>query len=367
LNINTEILLNFVINRGWLLFNENEKFYFLKPPTHFEFSDDFSFQIPRISQTVDYERFLLNSIQIIADIYELNDDDLVKIIEYESEILSIRIVDKDTLDGSISFSRFENLIEKIKSILLSTASFVISKDPLFTKSLNEAEKYLNHCTFLQTEKGSYISKINLPTTEKLVEETLFGEQAIYAKDINLRIKHIISYLNDEIFSDKEIDVDFEYIQQRKHLINLNLLKQFEEFYTKVEIENVHFTFDGVESSKSFSVEKMDSKKLNRLEDFIKNVDEILNTQSDMTVVGKIIALRSRNPDGTTNTIRVLGITEDRLPVMISANLNSEDYKKAIELHKDKTQIIIKGLAKKEKTQYRFLRVDSLESARNDST
>jgi len=112
---------------------------------------------------------------------------------------------------------------------------------------------------------------------------------------------------------------------------------------------------------------MDSKKLNRLEDFIKNVDEILNTQSDMTVVGKIIALRSRNPDGTTNTIRVLGITEDRLPVMISANLNSEDYKKAIELHKDKTQIIIKGLAKKEKTQYRFLRVDSLESARNDST
>jgi len=139
LNINTEILLNFVINRGWLLFNENEKFYFLKPPTHFEFSDDFSFQIPRISQTVDYERFLLNSIQIIADIYELNDDDLVKIIEYESEILSIRIVDKDTLDGSISFSRFENLIEKIKSILLSTASFVISKDPLFTKSLNEAK------------------------------------------------------------------------------------------------------------------------------------------------------------------------------------------------------------------------------------
>lgn len=361
MRINTHILIAFLVNRGWHVTDKNDKFFLLQAPDDLSFPADYLFQIPFNEATVDYERFLKISVEIISEIYELRFDDIVKIIESESEIFSLRIIDENTNDGSISFGRFETLLEKIKSILTSTASFVISKDPLFAKSLNEAEQYLNHCTFLQTEKGSFISKINLPTNQKLVEETLFGEQPIYAKDINTKIKDVILYLNNEIFSNKEIILDYEYIQVHKELINIKLFRQFEELYSKVDIKDIEFSFDNVESSESIIVNDMDSKKLNRLDSFIKTVDEILNAETNMIVTGTIIALRSRNPDGTTNSIKVLGITEERLPVTITANLNSEDYKTALELHKDKSQVRLTGLAKKEKTQYKYLRVDNFEA------
>ena len=361
MKIDTDILLNFLLNRGWKIEEKNNKFYYLKAPDHFSFTNNYVFSLPHNKETVDFERFLSNSIKIIAEIYELNLDDLIKIVESESEVFSLRIIDKNTTDGSISFNRFETLLEKIKGILISTASFVISKDPLFTKSLDEAEQYLNHCSFLQTEKGSFISKINLPTKEKLVEQTLFGEDAIYAKDINQRIKSIISYLNNEILSSSDISLDYEYIKQNREFINIKLLKQFEDLYSKVDIKDLEFSFDSVESSERIIVKNMNNQKLKRLDSFIQRVDEILNAEINLIVTGKIIALRSKNPDGTTNSIKVTGITEDRLPVTVSANLSSDDYKYAIELHKEKIQVKLTGLAKKEKTLYKFIRVNKFEA------
>lgn len=357
MSLDINILLNFLTNRGWDIVDRNDKFHFLKPPLNFRFPDGFSLQIPLNEETVDYDRFLLNSIDIIAEVYELKLEDLTKIIEFESEIFSLRIIDENTADGSISFTRFEIMLEKVKSILVSTASFVISNDPLFAKSLNEAEMYLNHCTFLQTEKGSFISKVNLPTSQRLVEETLFGDQAIYAKDINNKIKNVIEYLNNEIFSEKDIVIDSAYIEQNKEFINIKLLRQFEDLYSKVEIKDVEFSFNSIESSQSFIVNGMNGHKLSRLNFFIKKVDEILNAEANMAVTGKVIALRSKNPDGTTNAVSISGITDERFPVVIIANLSSEDYKRAIEFHKEKSQVRISGLAKKEKTQFKFLRVD----------
>ena len=361
MNINPNILLSFLLNRGWKFEKQNERFIYLKAPALFSFPSNYIFILPYNKKTVDFERFLSNSIKIIAEIYEISVDDLIKIIESESEVFSLRIIDENTKDGSISFGRFETLLEKIKNILLSTASFVISKDPLFTRNLDEAEKYLNHCSFLQTEKGSFISKINLPTKEKLVEQTLFGYDGIYAKDINQRIKSIITYLNNEIFSGINISIDYQYIKQNSKFINIKLLKQFEELYSKVKIKNLEFTFDSIESSERIIVNNMNNEKLRRLDSFIQRIDEILNAETNLIVTGKIIALRSKNPDGTTNSIKVSGITKDRLPVTVSANLSSDDYKYAIELHKEKKQVKLTGLAKKEKTLYKFIRIDKFET------
>lgn len=361
MKINIDILLTFLTNRGWEIKENNDKFVSLKAPVQFSFPENYLFRIPHNRETVDFDRFLSNAVEIIAEIYELRIDDLIKIVENESEVFSLRIADQNTTDGSISFKRFEILLEKIMGLLISTASFVISKDPLFAKSLSESEQYLNHCTFLQTEKGSFISKINLPTKESLVEQTLFGDDTIYARDINQRIKMIISYLNNEIFSGNDLVIDYEYIQANRDLINLKLLKQFEELYSKVEIKDIEFSFDSVVSSEKFFVNDMNQQKLDRLDSFIKHVDEILNAEVNMVVTGRIIALRSRNPDGTTNSVKVIGTTEQLLPVTISANLSSEDYKRALGFHSEKAQVMLIGLAKKEKKEYRYLRVDSFEA------
>ncbi|MFD0963095.1 hypothetical protein [Pseudofulvibacter geojedonensis] len=360
---NSEILVNFLTNRGWTLEGKNPMFFLLKPNIDFSFPENYLFKIPHNYETIDFDSFYNKSLEIISEIYDLKHDDLIKIIEQGSEILSLRIVDSFTEDGSISLQRFEKFLEKIKGILSSTASFVINKDPLFSKSSIEVEQYINHCNFLQTEKGSFISKINLPTNTLLVNNSLFEEDAIYASDVNNRIKNTISYLNHEIFSNKDIMVDYNYIQENRQFINLKLLKQYYEFYTKVEIQNIEFSFDNIEYSDKILVNDMNGYKLSRLDSFINQVDEILNADSNISVVGKIISLSSRNPDGTTNSIKVSGVTDDGelKPIVITANLTSEDYRKALEFHGEKTRIRLTGLAKKEKTYYKYLRLDSFEN------
>ena len=60
--------------------------------------------------------------------------------------------------------------------------------------------------------------------------------------------------------------------------------------------------------------------------------------------GHIIALKSKNPDGLKNSVTFTGI-HDNLPMIASANLDSEHYKDAIEAHKLKQYITVRGLAK----------------------
>lgn len=51
---------------------------------------------------------------------------------------------------------------------------------------------------------------------------------------------------------------------------------------------------------------------------------------------------------------------DNLPMVANANLDSEHYKDAIEAHKLKQNITIKGLAKRTKTRARFIEITNFE-------
>ena len=350
-----EKIISFLSNRGWAQAGQSAKFVELKPPAEFNIDENFRISVPIDLNKVDIKPYIENLITIIADFYSLSTDDLSLILEKENTILKVRVYDEKTKDGRISFNRFEELINKLKSILTDTASFVIDKSVTSLRTPKEAYKYINLCNVLQTEKGSFVTKIQLPSKELIKDKELFNQQEIYSEDVNQRLSDVLSFVNDSVFNVDAPNVTDEYLIENEQNINIKLLKDIETFYDKAELKNIDFSFHNISESRVIETQDVTKEKLFRLSSFVDQIIDKSFETINMTLRGKITTLKSRDPDGLRNNVTIGGLYND-LPVVGIANLDSDSYKDAIEAHKLKQYINISGLARKTKSRVRFVEV-----------
>ncbi len=350
--INNNII-SFLTNRAWIIEKEENKFVGLKPPIEFHLSDDYLLYIPKTLEKADSNVYINNILNIIGDFYSLSNEELCVILQKENDILKVRIHDAQTREGKIQLNRFEELINSIRKILCDTANFVIHKDVFGDIDTDEASRYLNYCNFMQTEKGSFIANIQLPTKETIKEDTLF-EKKINSQEINYKLFEVLSFVNQEII-EKEKEFTEDDLIENHNNINVRLYKDIEALLEKTNIENIDFTFHSLESSNSVFSRGITKNKVFRLNQFIEKVQSHIIEEGIFTIKGQITSLSSKDPDGFKNKVTYLGLLENN-PVKVYASLNSENYKRAIEAHKLKEYISIKGLAKKTKNTVKFIEV-----------
>ena len=350
---NTKII-SYLSNRGWILNSETTKFQFYSAPESFGFEDQYLLPVPFNTESTDYNRFLKNTLNILAEIYEVSIDELAAIIEDDSAIFSIRIEDNDTVDGKIGFDRFEELIEGVKELLLDTASFVISPSIQVNSKPPEAYKYLNHCRFLQTDIGSFIAKIELPFNTIIKENEVFTSE-ITATVINSKLRSVLSYVKESVF-DSDGQFDQTHLDTNQENLNLNLLKDIERIYEKTKSSNIEFYFSDIEKSTTINTTNIFNGSLVKLSNLIQRIDEKLIDQGPETLIGRIISLKSKDPHGESNEI-IFGTSLNNKQIKVKVKLISDYYKKAVDAHKDKRNIKVKGVLKKMKTQYKFVSVD----------
>lgn len=354
-----EKIISFLTNRGWVQTRQSSKFVELRPPQEFNIDEHFRVSVPIDLNKVDIKAYTENLITIIADFYSLSSDDISIILEKENTILKVRVYDEKTTEGKISFNRFEELIDKLKSILTDTASFVIDKSVTSLRTPEEAYKYLNLCNFLQTEKGSFVTKIQLPSKELIKDKELFNQQEIYSEDVNKRLSDVLSFVNESIFNVSAPNVTDEYLLENEEKINIKLLKDIETFYDKAELKNIDFSFHNISESRVIETQDVTKEKLFRLSNFVEQIIDKSFETINVTLRGKITTLKSRDPDGLRNNITIGGLYND-MPVVGIANLDSDNYKNAIEAHKLKQYINVSGLARKTKTRVRFVEVTNFD-------
>ena len=220
--INTKIV-TFLENRDWTIKEITDKFFHLYPPVEFDIDPNFSISVPVSLDKVDTKSFTKNILEIISDFYSLTIDDLLLILKNDKTVLKVRVYDEETFNGQISLGRFEELIDKLKAILTDTASFVIDDSITSKRTPNESHKYLNLCNFLQTEKGSFVAKIELPSKEIIKDKDLFKPE-ISSEEINDRLSNVLQFVNDDIFNTEIAnDVSEEYLLENGEKLNIKLL------------------------------------------------------------------------------------------------------------------------------------------------
>lgn len=354
----TDKIISFLINRSWEKSGSTDSFISLKPPLSFNLDNNFRLHIPLQINKSDSEVFIANILEIIADFYDLTTDDLNVVIKDENTVMKVRVYDEQTEEGRIPLTRFEELVEKIKNILSDTASFVIDKNVTSTRVPEEVYRYLNLCNFMQTEKGSFVAKIQLPSKELIKEKELFDRQEIFSEEINRKLSEVLSFVNQNIF-EGEPQISEEYLIENESMLNIKLLKDIESFFEKAKLKNIDFSFHNIEDSAIISNYNITPLKLHKLNQFVEQIESHSFEVGEFSLKGHIIALKSKNPDGLKNSVTFAGIY-DNLQMVATANLDSDHYKDAIEAHKLKQNIIITGLAKRTKSRARFIEITNFE-------
>ncbi|WP_343636332.1 hypothetical protein [Fluviicola sp.] len=315
---------------------------------------EFQLKIPNNFNKIDSDLFLNNILNIIGDFYTLTLDDLNVIFQKQNTVLKVRVYDDNTSEGNISLNRFEELIERIRTILSDTASFVIDRSVTSTRIPEEVARYLNLCSFMQTEKGSFVAKIQLPSEELIKDGELFERGQVYSKEINNKLSEVLSFVQQNIL-EGDVNVTDEYLIENEDKLNIKLLKDIETFYKKANLKNIDFSFHSIDNSQVIVNQEITGAKLYKLNQFVSAIESHTFDIGIYTFTGTITALKSKDPDGGHNGVTFACIFED-MPMIVAANLNSDQYKRAIEAHKMKLNITVTGQAKKTKTRARLIEI-----------
>lgn len=354
--INTQQLVNFLVRREWT-HQENGDYFQLKPPNSLQLPRDYSLFVRKEIANADKESYLSRLLRNLSDIYKIEIDELARMVSKASTILSLRVYDDHK--NNIGLTVFEQLLSSFSRLLEDTAAFTLTKKPKLDEDIHEAKDYLSKCNFFKTAEGSFVAKIELPSDGVLRQQGLFDVQ-VNNNEVNVILEKTLALVESKISKSTE-DEDFRnLVLENRNLINLDVLEDIKEIYEVTGIQNMDYSFNFPERRSTVRMEGFDTNRIKNLSAFIGLIREELEDKVyDITLNnGVVYGLSSKDPFEDKNKIRVYGVEKGlNQPITVVIKLDSEQYIQAIEAHKDKKNIFIKGKAVKRKREYHIIELE----------
>ena len=355
-------IMNYLTQKGWTKGVEKGPFVLVNPPNNIGFDPTFSLQILTNTSKKDYEEYNSKIIKIISEIYDVNTEDLSSVIKNEAEVFSVKIKDETTKEGSMGLQKFEEFIKDVKELLFNTAAFTLEEKPFIEKNPTEAEIYLTECRFLQTRKGSFVTRILLPNKTKLRQTGLFGPE-VTARQVNDKLFEVLHFTKEKIIdSAGSEDYTNTFFQQNREVINLEVTKSIYNLISKNQFETTNFSFVKYEDqNEDISISNLSDQKIRNLSGFIDKINQaIKEDEVKISLSGHIVSLSVKDVDFERNMIKLLGLHERLGPVVLRIKLTEEEYVEAIDAHKAKKSMFFEGYVRRVKTSNNEFRATNVE-------
>lgn len=305
--------------------------------------------LPREEKGASTAEFLLRITESLARIYPYSLDQLRVLLSVPDTVVSIQLESPRNSYGAVPFPAFEGMIEKLKSTLLDTASFVLSDLPTVDDIPEEARSYLANCHFLQTEVGSYITKVQLPAEHELEEETLFNARRILGSDVNQKVADVLGFVVREVFDARSEPFSKEVLESNIDVINVNVLNDIADLFRRSSAREMNFTFLSAQSDQRIVSGVLSPQKLERLDYYAEYVRRELAADIPVDARGRIFELRSRGKRRNHNYIGISAIVDNR-EMKIAVILGARDYYEAVRAHQRNLVVRVAGSARRMKTQ-----------------
>ncbi|AYQ34793.1 hypothetical protein [Runella sp. SP2] len=346
----------FLIQRNWNLHLDKPRYEVFSPPKSLSFGEDYLLYLPKKYYLEDFEASIIKLIEVLNSIYEESSEELESIILEDKEIISFHIEGEKMKSGKVSIATFPDILSKIRRFLHETAAFTVSGKPHILEQIEEAERYINLCNFLRNDKGSLITKIELPKNDTIKMGNIFESQ-IQAREVNKKAIDILSFVNKDLL-DSETFED-SYLKEHKSFINVNVIDAIRELYNETDLADLEVELKGVNKPQKTLIKGLNKDKIDTLRIFTKNVKEKINEIFEETIYGKVVELSSKDIDGEKNKVKMRASIRN-IDTNVVIYLNSYEYQKAIEAHKNNRVIQIEGTFEKEKTQYRVTKLGQFD-------
>lgn len=345
----------FLDKHNWLKIESGKRKIIYQAPESLGFTEPCKICLPANFEFTDFDKSLDRNINFIAEVYDISPREVSRTVKAIDTILSIRMIGEKTSDGTLPVNSLKDVLDNITSAIKNAASFVVSKNNNSEPTNEFIDDYIKKCRFLQTEVGSFIIKIQLPSNELLKEGNLLTKR-IYSDAVGNEISSTIGFVNDEIFNgDYPIESD-AYLANNYQKHSSKILNNIFAILEKSDVDEIEFSFikNGVSENKIRMADFKD-EKLQKLKNFNSRLSKFIKNTIDIDTTGKITELSSKDPSGDENKV-IISCGNKKLEL----NLNKSDYRKAVDAHLNQSDVKIKGLANKGTKNNKITRLDSFE-------
>lgn len=350
-------LIQFIGSRGWNGSREGVKFNEYVPPPELGLPEAFSITVPRFSDAEDLPKVVSNLATLVADIYSYPVEQLLPVISEADTVMSVSIKDEQTVDGSIELDRFEGMLQELKELMLDTAAFVAAESALVDQVPVEAFTYVKSCRFLQTSRGSFVTSVQLPTNTVLRSASLFDKGPLLSSTVSERISGVLEFVVEHVLEAEEQLYTEQHFREHSQLINLSVLEDIQHLFFRAGNSTLSFSFLALRNSTIVTPGYLSNERQEALAKYVKFVRQLVTEDLPVAVEGKIVELRSRNPQGDTNYVLILAEYELK-PTYFAVTLNNELYGVAVQAHRGSRRVRLVGRARRLKTQIKITELDS---------
>jgi len=343
-----ENLKKYLLGRDWTCEGSVKNTIRFNPPDNYKFSTAYYIDVPSdLSNTVRMMLFR-NAINNIAEIYEVNVVDLLHVVERDTAIMSFQFRSDDPLISNLRYPKFNIFHKHMTHLLSDSAVFSITGEYQFhrNKKVLEAQKYLNECSFLQTEVGSYIIRVELPIETYLIEND-WEKGSMQAKYVNRVLIDSFKLATDITHIDPSPENAYsELIDENKGLLCKNVLDDIKGMYFETDNAPMAIRYNDVSMDRNITLDNSIANNIQRIDVFNREVHDRHDKEIDVEVDipnGAIIALKSKDPDSNANTILITGYNSNIGTMQhVKLYLDSGKYKEACDAHAHKLSVCITG-------------------------
>jgi hypothetical protein len=338
----------FLNEAGWIQERQAKGLAFFYPPTSLGIQGKYSVALPENTTKPGVGSLLHAAANSLVDIYGYASlGDLSQLIR-----LITRFIDRTTRRGAIPLAALASYASSMEAGLYRSARFKLGEESKEAKLI--AQRFAKDCLFLQTEHGSFIAKMEVPHTV-LRQGDLFGGEPLVSTEVCSSLFSAIQFLNEKIVEDEGSFESPETLGNAISLFDVELLESLTKVLLGPEMETIEFSLEVGTQVRTSSTGYLSDERKNRLKEFLEFIRAQLRGEHDLDVSGSIVELRSRDPEGNKNYIRLVSLFHGD-KVSVSATLSNEQYQRALDAHRNKRQVRLKGNGTRLKTQIRLIDV-----------
>lgn len=354
-------LKNFLEEAGWTQERQARGLIFFHPPLSLGIQGKYSVALPESPSQKGMDSILYATANSLTEIYGFSS--LIELLNRSASLSDLsqptrfvtRFIDKVTDQGHMPLSALLSFVSNIESGLYRGAKFKLGSNS--NENKNIAKNFANECLFLQTARGSFVAKIEIPHLT-LRQGDLFGAEPLISTEVCSSLFSAIQFLNGKILGDTEPVDSPKILEDAISLFDFDLLDSLSKILTDSGMGIIEFSLEIGRQLQTSSTGWLSNEKKNRLKEFVELVRHELQDEDSLDISGAIVELRSRDPDSNKNYIRIVSSFHGE-KTYFSATLSNEQYKLAVAAHQSKKQVRIKGNGTKLKTQVRINRVTAI--------
>jgi len=307
----------------------------------------------------DYSDYNYRILDVLENIAQAENREVHQVLTDLSippgDTVRFRVINKDTVGGTISFLEGFNLLEGAKKALFTTACDIVQPEKYHKRlGLKGAQQFIEECRLGQTEKGSFIASVICPFVNQTPEDkaqqlSIFNQAEEFrhslTRKVTTRLMSSLAEIKSAIDRGEEnriVDLEGENIISGNFLESIVELNSTKET-TEIEIITSWSVFAEEQPQIARAI-KFSIDYIPVLENIISQVKPIDKGFED-DFVGKI-SLTKADPDIHSRTegeiILNYIIGDEEKVSKARVILSNEDYDKACEAHKQGKSVKIRG-------------------------